>query len=648
MKKKLISLSLLITLVLAGVFFTSYSDPATIALQSVKSQFQKGLDQLHTAITTYKTAVDELKTGSADLEQLQQTHLQTRLAFKEIAFLLEYLDDYSIRRYVNGPPLPAIEKGVPEVSILEPLGLQVLDELLFSEDPLAEKAAIIQQVEELHHSYQTIYNYQSNIKLHHRNVFESIRLDLVRVFTLGLTGFDTPGSGNAIPEAIQSLKGMQKAITAYMGLIQSKDVQLAATLSATFDQAITYLEDHDDFDALDRLTFLKNCINPLYDLMYQAHKALGIETVEETSSYRQPVNYKARNIFANDFLNADYYADLNKKDPLHEKKLALGRLLFFDPILSVNQKRACASCHNPELGFSDGLQKSLSLDKAGYLQRNAPGLINSVYAERYFYDLREEVLERQMNHVILDKNEFDSDFFEILEKLGQSNTYVRMFEAAYPDIKLSKTAITNALAYYVASLSSFNSPFDQYVRGEKKNLDDAVKRGFNVFMGKGSCGTCHFAPLFSGTVPPLYQETESEVLGVPETKDTVNAVLDPDPGRFGSMRPIDEAPFYLFSFKTTTVRNVGLTAPYMHNGVYTSLEEVVDFYNRGGGIGLGIPMEYQTLPDLHLNLSPEERKDLVAFMQSLTDTTGLTAVPSKLPDFEHHPEWNQRKIGGEY
>jgi cytochrome c peroxidase len=200
----------------------------------------------------------------------------------------------------------------------------------------------------------------------------------------------------------------------------------------------------------------------------------------------------------------------------------------------------------------------------------------------------------------------------------------------------------------VVSLSSFNSPFDQYVRGERKELPEAAKRGFNLFMGKAACGTCHFAPSFNGLVPPFYEESESEVLGVPSTPGSENLVIDPDLGRLESSRPQDEAYFYAFSFKTPTVRNAALTAPYMHNGVYETMEEVIDFYNKGGGLGMGIDIPHQTLPDAPLNLNEGEVKDLIAFMEALTDTTGMTNIQLELPKFEGMSELNKRMSGGYY
>ena len=134
-------------------------------------------------------------------------------------------------------------------------------------------------------------------------------------------------------------------------------------------------------------------------------------------------------------------------------------------------------------------------------------------------------------------------------------------------------------------------------------------------MGKGKCGTCHYLPLFNGLIPPEFNETESEVLGVPQTKDTINAKLDPDEGKYNFTRSV----VHRHSFKTPTLRNIELTAPYMHNGVYNTLEEVLTFYNNGGGAGLHIAPEYQTLPADKLNLTKKEISDIISFMKTLTD-----------------------------
>jgi len=155
------------------------------------------------------------------------------------------------------------------------------------------------------------------------------------------------------------------------------------------------------------------------------------------------------------------------------------------------------------------------------------------------------------------------------------------------------------------------------VRGDETKLTKAEKKGFNLFSGKAKCATCHFIPLFNGVVPPFYANTESEVIGVPKTKNKNPAELDDDLGKYLFI----QSEIYKHSFKTPTLRNIELTAPYMHNGVFETLEEVMEFYNNGGGKGLHIAPKYQTLPFDKLNLSKKEIKDIISFMKTLTDTT---------------------------
>lgn len=171
-------------------------------------------------------------------------------------------------------------------------------------------------------------------------------------------------------------------------------------------------------------------------------------------------------------------------------------------------------------------------------------------------------------------------------KLDADSALVARFAAAFGkprDQSLTGQAMSIAVAAYVRSLQALNSRFDRAVRGDTAALTAAERRGFNLFMGRAACATCHFPPLFGGTLPPTYLESEPEVIGVPATRGTRGARVDDDPGVFA----IDRAPLHRHAFKTPTVRNVALTAPYMHNGVFRTLEEVVDFYDRGGGNGLG-------------------------------------------------------------
>ncbi|MEM9821597.1 MAG: cytochrome c peroxidase [Bacteroidota bacterium] len=643
---------LIFSLMVFAVFLCSFGeDKAVMALQQIERQFSQGMAKVEDEIQKLKTHIIGLENNKASIRKAQERIIQTRLAYKEIEFLLAYFDAYSIKKNINGAPLPSVEPNVPEVIRVAPSGLQVLDEMIFADEVFEEKAALIDLVEKLEKDFKEVRFFQSKVNLTHRHIFESIRQELVRVYTLGLTGFDTPGSVNSIPEAKAALHGAYDAFKAYLPLLQEKNVGQAILMDARMEYTLSYLDENTDFDTFDRLKFLKEHIDPQYEIFLSIHKTLGIEFIEETTDRPQAVNYHATSLFAPDFLNKGYFANQDLKNPLLEKRIALGQLLFFDPVLSKNNERACASCHLPEKAFTDGLSKSVAMNQKELLQRNSPTLINAVYAEKYFHDVREHRLEKQILHVLENPKEFNTNFVEVIEKLKKSTEYQDLFAEAYPEYPeyiVSTYSISDALATYVMSLTDFDSPFDKYVRGEQGVIDPAIARGHNLFMGKAPCGTCHFAPVLNGTVPPNYQESETEVLGIPSTKDTLNPKLDPDMGRYASKLPRDKADFYQFSFKTVTVRNVALTAPYMHNGVYDTLEEVLDFYNRGGGAGMGMDLPHQTLPFDNLDLTQQEQDDIVAFMKSLTGDLSKFDAPDFLPEFDGDEQLNARKIGGTY
>ena len=215
------------------------------------------------------------------------------------------------------------------------------------------------------------------------------------------------------------------------------------------------------------------------------------------------------------------------------------------------------------------------------------------------------------------KNEMHGSAQAAAEKIIIQKEYTEMYKKAYENAPLSQAAnnICNAVACFERTLIALNSKFDMHMNGQNKMTVNEIE-GFNLFMGKAKCGTCHFTPLFNGSKPPRYYYTESEVIGTPQKNVKQNAAIDIDEGRFA----ITGLPMHKYAFKTPTLRNVALTAPYMHNGVFTTLEQVVDFYNAGGGKGLKIAPKNQTLPFDKLNLTKKEKSNLVLFMKALTDT----------------------------
>ena len=594
------------------------------ALVRINSLFNYGLKNTDQAIANFYEAITKYKWGEISEQTLQERFSDIRENYKRIEYLVEYFDPEGVKKLLNGPPLKSVEKGVPEVNIIEPTGLQVLDELIFLGKASEDLDKIEKLTLKLKRDFASIKNHQLRIAINHRHVFEAIRLEIIRIFTLGLTGFDTPGSANGINESLEALKGIASALEAYYPGLMQKDKSLADQLRYALEDAIYVLATESDFENFDRLSFLKRSINPIFKYSLQAQKVLGIESFQEATDGLSAINWNAENIFSEDLFNIGYYANIDLQNEKIAQRKALGASLFYDPILSKDQKMSCATCHDPKLAFSDG--KKTSLDNPHL--RNAPGLINAVLAEKYFYDNRESNLERQVNHVVKADAEFNTTFPEIIQRLKSNADYKKQFEIAYsdqPQFSISKWSISDAIASYVASLVSFNSPFDKYVRNEIETISPEVKSGFNLFMGKAACSACHFAPTFAGLVPPLYKESETEVLGVPKDPHAQILKIDDDLGRIKSGLPLDKAGIYKNSFKTTTVRNVQYTHPYMHNGAYDNLLEVLEFYNEGGGAGLGMEIDNQTLPESKLNLTKKEMRDLKAFMNALSEDISIYA-----------------------
>ena len=567
-----------------------------------------------------------------------------RKAFKSIEFVIEYWDKQFYDQRMNGAPLPKLEPKDTSIRILEPKGLQVMDEIIFGEFEASHRSELIALVKnfrlDLSHFNQTF----SSNKINQRHIFEALRYNIIRQATLSITGFDTPGSLNGIQDCKTELAAVQKYLNFFtneLEIVGSR--QLAHQAQEKLNQALSYLQKNQDFDQFDRLYFIQEAHNPIYKLIKDIHFALNYETWNETDTpYVQALNYKANGIFDQDFLNKFSYVS-QRDDGNFEKRAALGRLLFYDPILSSSNQMACVSCHDPQKAFTDGRAKSLATDGKLFLKRNAMALPYSVYAKRLFWDIRASGLENQFEHVVTNELEFHTEYAKIVHKLKRSATYQDLFEKTYntPNA-ISTNTIDYALSAYVMTMGNFNSKFDHYFQG-KHSLTSSEKNGFNLFAGKAACATCHFIPTFSGLVPPFYNETESEVLGITQSENAPWQ-LDQDPGRYAGLIK-ESAEFYKHSMKTVTVRNIEKTAPYMHNGAFTSLESVMDFYNEGGGAGRGLQVEHQTLAPDSLSLSPTEIRDIIAFMKTLNDNDLPTAPDNKeLPRDFDNSQWNERKI----
>lgn len=602
----------------------------------VQDWFLENQKTLDTRLLELERALEARESSRSILDKYEAS----RYAFKKIEFLLAYIDPQLYHSYLNGAPLPKLMKKVPEQIVIDPGGFQRLDELLFAEEIDPEETVSI--VKKLRYNLGTLTEQTVRFQLTDPVFFEAVRFGILRANTMGVTGFDRPGNADAaLSETSSFYCGMLEALKFYKPHIEEKHWESTAQL---FSLAISQVGGS-QFEEYDRSHFQREISDPLWRQMLVVQKSLKIEMPHQRHRVQQPVNYESNGLFDPEFLSAEFYA-MYSGDTKDNERIALGRTLFFDPILSNNNQRACASCHSPKKAYTDGLKTSKTMN-GGNALRNAPTILNSVYAEKFFHDMRVDHLAAQMDHVVLNPDEFDANYVEIVKKIKGSKEYVSLFSAAYGKEGITKNSVTHAVTRFVASLRSFNSEFDQYMRGETNEIDPSVVRGYNLFSGKAACATCHFAPTFSGLVPPSFIESESEVLGVPKYFQEPYE-LDPDQGRYMNRILKEQADFYEFAFKTPTLRNIELTGPYMHNGTFATLEEVMEFYNKGGGLGLGLDVPHQTLPGDELDLSDQEIDDIISFMKSLTDTTGLTSMPTRLPVFEGNPELNKRPIGGAY
>jgi cytochrome c peroxidase len=644
-----ICLSLLLLLVQG---FLKTTDPEG----EIRSVILEQAGKFSISVHELQQAAGNYTTGKISAAALREQLRQTRLAYKGIEYLVEYYYPEHVKEHLNGPPLnhpdpyPHTSNSYYGMSaedylssapldyleerhfldtpaVIAPRGLQVLDETVFGSAVYTDQQQVLQLATALEKQWAIVMRALSKRKYFQSfEITEAARLELVRIFSLGITGFDTPGSQNAVEEAREAVSALQQVTRPLLNQTTDSLRQYTASL---FTGTIHYLAQHPGFATFDRLTFLTKYINPLYRTLLQAHQQLGLTSTQTLTGKTTSWNFYSTNLFAPDFLDPYYYS-LLKKNKDSEALQRLGKKLFYDTRLSHAGTLSCGSCHKPEMAFTDGLKRSLAGVAGNTVQRNAPSLINSVFSDRYFYDLRAFDLEGQAGHVIRNHLEFDTDFPELLQKINADTAYNSAFNQVFnSQVPVTRYQFSSALASYVLSLRSFNSEFDQFVRGERHTISAEVRNGFNLFMGKAACGTCHYAPLFSGLVPPLYQENESEVLGVMESPS--QRKIDSDKGRAANDIAREAISIYQHSFKTVSVRNAAITAPYFHNGAYATLSDVIDFYDQGGAAGAGLSYELpnQTMAADSLHLSKPEKKALIAFLRSLTDAEAIKKFSAK-------------------
>ncbi len=412
-----------------------------------------------------------------------------------------------------------------------------------------------------------------------------------------------------------------------------------------YSQAIQFVANQPkDYLQFDHYSFIRNFINPLFAINQQL---LINYKVYSKSFVDYSLNKQATSIFSKGLYNGQnskgIFLRVNDEKVLAEID-KLGKLLFYDPILSGNNERSCASCHKPTQFFTDTVSTtSLQYNFNGFLERNTPTLLNATYNHLIMLDGKHINLQNQTKGVITSAKEMGANEAEVLQKVLSCNEYKTAFTELLKQTPTEKEITTehlvSAITFYYSKFSKYNSPFDDAMNLQT-NASENVQQGFNTFMGKAECATCHFAPQFNGVKPP-YVGSEFEVIGVP--KDLKYTSISEDNGRY-KINPATET---LNAFRTGTIRNAANTKPYMHNGVFNTMEQVIDFYNTGGGAGNGLHVNNQTLSADSLHLTANEKTNLIAFINSLNEQIPFEKAPNKLPK-SNNKALNKRKIGGTY
>jgi cytochrome c peroxidase len=313
------------------------------------------------------------------------------------------------------------------------------------------------------------------------------------------------------------------------------------------------------------------------------------------------------------------------RDGFTPEQIDLGRLLFFDPILSYDQDMSCAHCHHPQLGLADGRGRSIGRHGHGIgkqrrggveMHRAAPPLWNLALLENFFWDGRAESLEKQLEDVMSSPNEMTNTPENVVASLSAIATYKRLFHEAFNAKEIRYDDIKTAMVAFETSLVSLNSRYDRYIHGAQNALSEKELNGLNIFRSFATrCSQCHS--------PPLFTNNQLAIIGLPTP---ANTVFD------AGAQTVSGEPSLRGAFRVPSLRNIARTAPYMHAGQFSTLAEVIEFYNDKPGHA--VPDDEKLMLNWHMvdpGLTDAEASDLVAFLHTLTDETALPEIPETVP-----------------
>ncbi len=291
-----------------------------------------------------------------------------------------------------------------------------------------------------------------------------------------------------------------------------------------------------------------------------------------------------------------------ESDPYSEGKSKLGRMLFFDPIMSGSRSRTCASCHNPGLSWTDGLPRAIG-EKQAPLPVRTPTLLNVAWGQQLAWDGHFRNLEAVAFGPISSPKIMNMPEKDLIARLSAVSGYVKAFHAAYGEGPITRKQIEFALATFERSIVSNEAPFDSWIKGDEHAISDQAKRGFDLFNGKANCAACHSGWAFT--------DGSFHDIGVAREADLGRGKLFPTSVKLRH------------AFKTPTLRDVARRAPYMHDGSIATLDAVIDLYDRGG-----IDRPSRSDEIMLIGLTDTEKTELVAFLRTLTGKQEPVSYPS--------------------
>ena len=603
------------------------------------------IDALDSAIAGVRRCADTAALSPTGIQSIKKRICYARLQLKAADIWLRYLDPLAYKR-INGPlrvewENEVFEKYEPPYR-REGTGLSLAE--LYLGGKTIDRDTLRMLIAGALPAMATYRADSTTAELMRPgNLLLCNRLYLLNLAGIYTTGFECPDDGNVIPELAHMMKATRDIYNMYNRTHSQQPI--GAAYLALYDSALAFVQQQGgDYRRFDHYTFIRTYINRLFAI----NQALIRQYHTVSKSYNDySISNEATAIFDKQLYTAQnalgLYSLVTDSTAIREI-VATGKKLFYDPILSGNNERSCASCHKPTEYFTDTSRATAeAFGHGGHLDRNTPTLLNALYQHLLMLDGRHLSLQAQAQDVITNAREMGGTDTLVLQKVMSCKeyrtTFRRLLRYTPEEKEVTLRHIISAVTAYYAQFSNYYSPFDESMLGGPPVAQQVID-GFNIFMGKAQCGTCHYVPQFAG-VPPPYINSEFEVTGTPA--DTGYHQLSADKGRY----TIHPAPEMLSAFRVPTVRNAAHTMPYMHNGIFGTMQQLIGFYDGGGGAGHGLAVPNQTLATDSLRLTAAEQQQLIAFIRSLDERIIFDTPPQQLPSSSDE-RLNARKPGGIY